>query len=105
MSQSKSLLTTNQYKVLTSCHYDQTCFEIISPPHPVDGNPYGVFTRAFCRGCGYDDGTYYADTNLDTKVSLQEGYLYIVDFVNINFPGVQNVQVFPEDSDFTIVEY
>jgi len=102
-AQSKGLLTTNQYKVLTSCHKNQPCWYY--SPHPVDGNPYGLFTAAFCKGCGYDDGIYYADTNLDTKVSLQEGYLYIVDFVNLNFPGVQNVQVHPINSTFTIVEY
>jgi len=105
MSQSKSLLTTTQYKVLTSCHYNQTCFEIISPPHPVDNNPYGVFTRAFCHGCGYDDGIYHADADENTKVSLQEEYLYIVDFVNLYFAGIQNVQVYPTNSPFTIVEY
>ncbi|MCJ7636767.1 MAG: caspase family protein, partial [Nitrososphaeraceae archaeon] len=38
-SQSRDLLTTNQYKVLTSCHYYQTCLGW--SPHPIDGNPYG----------------------------------------------------------------
>ncbi|GAG52944.1 unnamed protein product, partial [marine sediment metagenome] len=38
-AESKSLLTTNQYKVLTSCHGYQTCFE--TSQHPIDGNPYG----------------------------------------------------------------
>jgi hypothetical protein len=104
-AQSKGLLTTNQYKVLTSCHDNQTCYEIISPPHPVDNNPYGVFTRAFCHGCGYDDGIYHADADENTKVSLQEEYLYIVDFVNLYFAGIQDVQVYPSNSTFTIVEY
>ena len=102
-TQSKGLLTTNQYKVLTSCHYDQPCWG--DSPHPVDGNPYGLFTAAFCSGCGYDDGTYYADSDENTKVSLQEEYLYIVDFVNLYFSGIQNVQVHPTNSTFTIVEY
>jgi len=104
-AQYKGLLTSNQYKVLTSCHDNQTCYEIISPPHPVDNDPYGVFTAAFCRGCGYDDGTYHADADDNTKVSLQEEYLYIVDFVNLYFAGIQDVQVYPSNSTFTIVEY
>jgi hypothetical protein len=102
-SQSKDLLINNQYKVLTSCHYDQPCVEY--PIHPVDGNPYGLFTAAFCSGCGYDDGIYHADTDENAKVSLQEEYLYIVDFVNLYFLGTQNVQVHPINSTFTIVEY
>ena len=98
-AQSKGLLTTNQYKVLTSCHYYQECWEI----QPEEGNPFGVFTIALCRGCGYDD-SYPADTNLDTKVSLQEAYLYIRDWV-FSYGIIQDVQVFPNNSSFTIVEY
>jgi hypothetical protein len=101
-AQSKGLLTTNQYKVLTSCHYDQSCWE--TSPHP-DGNPYGVFTRAFCNGCGYDDGVSHADSNSDTKITLDELYEYIRDFIIDVFDYDQDVQVFPENSNFTIVEH
>jgi len=101
-AQSKGLLTTNQYKVLTSCHYDQSSWE--DSPHP-DGNPYGVFTRAFCNGCGYDDGVSYADSNSDTKITLDELYEYIRDFITDVFDYDQDVQVFPENSNFTIVEH
>ena len=97
---SKGLLTTNQYKVLTSCRYDQVCYEII----PGEENPYGVFTRALCSGCGYYGG-YFADTNSDTKVSLQEAYLYIIDWVQDYFRDLQDVQIYPNNSTFTIVEY
>lgn len=98
-AQLKGLLTTNQYKVLTSCHYYEPSYEI----YPADGDPFGVFTRALCEGCSYS-GNYPADTNLDTKVSLQEAYLYIRDWVF--YYGVsQDVQVFPNNSTFTIVEY
>ncbi len=101
-AQSKGLLTTNQYKVLTSCHYDQSSWE--TSPHP-DGNPYGVFTRAFCNGCGYDDGVSYADSNSDTKITLDELYEYIRDFITDVFDYDQDVQVFPKNSNFTIVEH
>jgi len=98
-AQSKGLLTTNQYKVLTSCHYYQECWEI----QPGDGDPFGVFTMALCEGCGYS-GSYPADTNLDTRVSLQEAYLYVKNWV-FSYKIYQDVQVYPNYSTFTIVEY
>jgi len=98
-TQSKGLLITNQYKVLTSCHYYQECWEI----QPEEGDPFGVFTMALCEGCGYSDN-YPADTNMDTKVSLQEAYLYIKDWV-FSYRISQDVQVYPNNSSFTIVEY
>ncbi len=104
-TQSKGLLTTNQYKVLTASHYDQLSSEIPDPLHPKDGNPFAIFTAAFCFGCGYDDGVYYADSNLDTKITLDEIYEHIRDFIIYIYGFDQNVQVFPENSNFTIVEY
>jgi hypothetical protein len=98
-AQSKGLLTTNQYKVLTSCHYYQLCWEI----QPELGNPFGVFTMALCEGCGYS-GNYPADTNLDTRVSLQEAYLYVRDWV-FSYRISQDVQIYPANSTFTLVEY
>jgi len=95
----KGLLTTNQYKVLTSCHYYQVCWEI----QPEEGDPFGVFTMALCEGCGYS-GSYPADINLDTMVSLQEAYLYVKDWV-FSYRISQDVQVYPNNSSFTIVEY
>ena len=74
-AQPKGLLTTNQYKVLTSCHYYQECWEI----QPEEGDPFGVFTMALCKGCGYY-GSYPADNNMDTMISLQEAYLYVKDW-------------------------
>lgn len=108
-AQSKGLLTTNQYKVLTACHYNQESMGI-SPTTPGDFDPFGVFTMALCEGCGYL-GSYPADINLDTKVSLQEAYLYIklyVQDLSNTYPYLnidQDVQVYPENSSFTIVEY
>jgi len=108
-AQPKGLLTTNQYKVLTSCYYYQECIGL-SPTTPGDFDPFGVFTMALCEGCGYL-GSYPADTNLDTKVSLQEAYLYIklyVQDLSNTYPYLnidQDVQVYPNNSTFTVVEY
>lgn len=105
-AQPKRLLTTNQYKVLTSCHYYQECWEI----QPEEGDPFGVFTMALYDGCNYSDN-YPADTNLDTKVSLQEAYLYIklyVQDLSNTYPYLnidQDIQVYPNNSTFSIVEY
>lgn len=98
-AQFKGLLTTNQYKVLTSCHYYQLCWEI----QPEEGDPFGVFTMALCDGCGYNSN-YPADTNMDTMVSLQEAYLYVRDWV-FSYRISQDVQIYPDNSTFTIVEY
>ncbi|MCK4309596.1 MAG: caspase family protein [Candidatus Atribacteria bacterium] len=109
-AQSKGLLTTNQYKVLTACHYYQESMGL-SPTTPGDFEPFGVFTMALCSGCGYFDYNYFADTNLDTKVSLQEAYLYVKSYVaelDAQIPYIditQDVQVYPSNSTFTIVEY
>jgi hypothetical protein len=105
----KGLLTTNQYKVLTSCHDYQECMELV-PTTPGDFDPFGVFTMGLCKGCGYY-GSYPADTNLDTKVSLQEAYLYVKSYVaelGAQLPYIsitQDVQIYPNNSSFTIVEY
>jgi len=106
----KGLLTTNEYKVLTSCHYNEECMEL-SPATPGDFDPFGVFTMALCEGCGYFNYNYPADTNMDTKITLQEGYIFVkswveelnelIDYINIT----QDVQVYPNNSTFTIVEY
>jgi hypothetical protein len=98
-AQFKGLLTTSQYKVLTSCHSNQECWEI----QPEEGDPFGVFTMALCEGCGYS-GTYPADTNLDTKVSLQEANLYVKDWI-LYYGVTQDVQVHPNNSTSTIMEY
>jgi len=109
LAEYKGLLTTNEYKVLTSCHYYEECMEL-APTTPGDFDPFGVFTMGLCDGCGYF-GDYPADTNLDTRVSLQEVYLYIRNWVvelNAQLPDIsitQDVQVYPYNSTFTIAEY
>ncbi|MBA7570792.1 hypothetical protein ES695_08655 [Candidatus Atribacteria bacterium 1244-E10-H5-B2] len=110
--ESKGLLTTNRYKVLTACRYSQESWEF-EPETPGDFDPYGLFTSALCEGCGYDSfsSPYPADDNLDNKVSLHEAYMYIKSRVEelallyVYSEITQEVQVYPSDSDFTIVEY
>jgi len=108
-TEDKGLLTTNQYKVLTACHDYQQSMELSSAT-PGDFDPFGVFTMALCEGCGYS-GNYLADANMDTMVSLQEAYLYVKSWVtelDAQLPYIsitQDVQVFPNNSSFTIVEY
>jgi len=99
--QSKDLLTTNRYKVLTSCHDYQMCY---GTQPVVDEPPLGVFTKALCEGCGYNYN-YLADTNGDTKVSLQEAYIYVKNWVQYYFGDLQDVQVYPDDSTYPVVEY
>ena len=101
-AQPKGLLTTNQYKVLTSCHYNQECMGL-SPTTPGDFDPFGVFTMGLCKGCGYYV-SYPADTNMGTMVSLQEAYLYVKNWV-FSYRISQDVQVYPNNSTFTIIEY
>ena len=105
-SQPKSLLTTNQYKVLTSCHYYQSSWEIY-PIVPGIFKPYSIFTKALSLGCGYSNYNYPADINVDNKVSLQEAYLYVKDWVIQNGWSFlqQDVQVYPDVSDFPIIEF
>ncbi|HDK26350.1 MAG TPA: PEGA domain-containing protein [Candidatus Atribacteria bacterium] len=102
VNQSKGTLTTNQYKVLTSCHYFQTCLGAEDFIYPE--NSFGLFSIVFCEGCGYNvfSSPYPADDNEDNKVSLQEGYSYIESALEL---FEQDVQVYPIDSTFTIVEY
>ena len=107
ISESKDLLTKTQYKVLTSCHYYQSCVGL----DPVDGDPFGLFTKVLCDGCGYD-GNCYADiaNDNDTRVTLDEAYEYVKEWVPYyeyiwDIDNRQDVQVYPEDSDFAIIEY
>ena len=109
-AQSKGLLTTNQYKVLAACHYYQTSIYLY-PVVPGAFDPFGVFTKVLCEGCGYLNYNYPADTDKDTKVSLQEAYIYVksnVAELDVQIPHIsitQVVQVYPDNSTFTIVEY
>ena len=73
-------------------------------PHPVDGNPFGWFSAVLCEGCGYNaySHPYFADNDTNNRVSLGEAYSYIESELE---PLDQDVQIYPNGSDFTIVEY
>jgi uncharacterized protein YjdB len=105
----KDLLTKKEYIVITSCTSEQSSVGYgYSMPHP-DGNPFGVFGWAYCNGCGYDDGIYWADKNSDTRISLSEMQYHIVSFVGTLESVLgdidQDVQIYPEYSNFNIYEY
>ena len=101
-AQSKGLLITNQYKVITSCRGNQTCLGSEDPINPE--NSFGEFTMALCEGCGYNtyNHPYLADIDENNKVSLNEAYSYIESALETLD---QDVQIYPSGSDFTIVEY
>ena len=108
-------LTGSQYKVLTSCLSSQVSVGLI-PTAPTAGDPFGLFSRVLCEGCGYNyySHPYYADANANGEITLNEAYLYTDEQVNIiidilNLPpyewGVdQDTQVYPENSNFVIIE-
>ena len=114
-AQSKGLLTTNSYKVLTACNYYQESW-FIWPIVPGAFDPYGLFSLALCEGCGYDSYThpYPADGNSNGKITLHEAYTYTYKQVNIeadyqnalhpDWNIDQDTQVYPLNSDFIIIE-
>ena len=105
-------LANSQYQVLTSCLSIQTALELL----PSEGDPFGLFSAVLCEGCGYNYYThpYWADANANGEITLNEAYLYTDEQVNLiidilNAPpyewGVdQDTQVYPEDSNFVIIE-
>ena len=105
-------LANSQYQVLTACLSSQTAIELI----PSEGDPWGLFSDVLCEGCGYNYYThpYLADANANGEITLNEAYDYTDEQVNIiidilNAPpyewGVdQDTQVYPENSDFVIIE-
>jgi hypothetical protein len=107
MNDSRDLLTKSRYQVLTSCHYYEESFE---NPSPWFDDPYSYFTLALVQGCGYDyySGIYWADNNGDRKISLQEACNYTEYWLAneaSNIDPLQDAQLYPEGSDFPIVEY
>ena len=105
-------LANSQYQVLTACLSSQTAIELI----PSEGDPWGLFSDVLCEGCGYNYYThpYWADVDENGEITLDEAYDYTDEQVNIiidilNAPpyewGVdQDTQVYPENSDFLIIE-
>jgi len=99
----KGNLASEGFQVIVSASGDQKCFET-TRPHPIDGYPYGYFSAFFCDGCGYNDFIfpYPADINLDYKVTLNEIYQHI--YSSLAYLE-QDVQVFPQNSSFNLIEY
>lgn len=96
---SKDLLTSNDYQVLTSSHWFQVSYEL----YPENSEPFGVFSQALYEGCSLNENT-PADVNQDDKISLQEAYNFISQWVS-SMRISQDVQIFPSNSTFTLFEY
>ena len=102
----------DQYQVLSACRSDQRSMGW--EDQEISEDPFGIFTMALCKGAGYF-GDYPADTNSDNKISLNEAYLYVIDWVNNYvedwppleppYDDIQDVQVYPDNSNFAIIEY
>jgi len=96
---SKNLLTSAEYQVLTSSHWYEQSYEI----YPDSGQPFGVFTQGLYEGCSVSNN-YPADINQNDRLSLNEAYNFIAQWVRSM--GVnQNVQAYPMNSSFIIIEY
>jgi len=104
-------LANSQYQVLTSCLLSQTSTELI----PSEGDPWGLFSYVFCVGCGYDyySHPYDADANENGEITLDESYDYtdywvnaLSDYYNTEYGWDidQDTQVYPENSDFVVIE-
>ena len=70
-------LAAGNYYVITAAHSSQMSYELTTQ----DGAHFGVFTFAFCKGCGYDEKEnvscpLYADTNQDRVITFQEAFQY-----------------------------
>ena len=94
----KDLLTADYYKVLTSCSYNQISETFCS----FEGNTIGVFTVALLEGCGYN--YFPADSDNNGEITLEETYLYVKDKTS-SWGFIQDVQVYPINSNFIFAEY
>lgn len=89
-------LNKDSYQVITSCAGDQVCWE--------NGGgipPYTYFTMAVYVGFK----NLIADTDEDKIVDLQEIYLFVQEWIKQWCPNMQDTQIYPNDSNFPIVEY
>ena len=98
----KGNLAAGEFKVIVSSSGDQKCLETLN--HPIDGNPYGYFSASLCEGCGYNNFVFPApaDSNTDSRITLNEIYQY----VSFSLSGLeQDVQVYPQNSSYIFIEY
>jgi len=94
----RDLLTADCYKVLTSCSYNQISHAFCS----FEGNTIGVFTATLLEGCGYD--YFPADLDDNREITLEEAYHYVKDKISL-MEFIQDVQVYPANSNFIFAEY
>jgi len=82
------------YKVITSCKGEQTCWT---------SGTMSYFTMGVYQGCK----DLKADTDKDKIVNLSELYKYTIDWVDDHICSCkdQDAQMYPEGSTFPIVEY
>jgi len=95
----RNLLTTDCYKVLTSCRSNQ-----ISETTVIGENVLGAFTAALLEGCGYYNSDFPADLNNNGEITLEEAYLYVKGKVT-SWGLIQDVQVYPINSTFIFAGY
>jgi hypothetical protein len=93
---------SNRYEVITSCHSSESSWAVEN-----EEDAYTWFAKYFLEGCNYESYTTPIPADDDPangQVSLEEIYQYTYSRV-LNVHSDQHVQVYPLDSDFTIVEY
>jgi hypothetical protein len=98
----KGNLASGEFKVIVSASGDQQCWETLN--HPIDDNPFAYFSASLCGGCGYNNFNFPApaDRNMDSRITLNEIYLYIDTSLS---HLEQDVQVYPQNSSFIFIEY
>lgn len=90
-------LNKDNYQVLTSCKGSQVCYERQGL------NPYGYFNMAFHKGCK----GFAADTDENRIITLLEMRDYIEEWIRNHQNSCirPEVQMYPDDSTFPIIEY
>jgi len=96
IKEDKTTITGNNYKVLVSCRSSEIC-----QTYSYNNLISGVFTYAIIEGAS---NGFPADANKDSIITLQEMYSYIKDRV-ASLGYSQEIQVYPENDTFPIVEY
>jgi len=94
--ENKATIVGDHYKVLASCRSSEIC-QTCNNNNLISG----VFTYAFIEGAS---NGFPADSNKDSIITLQEMYSYIKDRVT-SLGYAQEIQVYPENDVFPIVEY
>jgi hypothetical protein len=96
IKENKATIVGNNYKVLASCSSSEIC-----QTYSYNNLISGVFTYAFIEGAS---NGFPADSNRDSIITLQEMYSYIKDRV-ASLGYSQEIQVYPENDIFPLVEY